>query len=93
MWASWYSFSASSKRFSMLWLGPLPMRLNTRMEMVPSMKPGMISYRPRPIQFFQMITVAAPTTMPARAPLRVMPFHISDRITTGPKAAPKPAQA
>ena len=43
--------------------------------------------------FFQMMTVTAPTTMPASAPLRVMRGHISDSSTTGPKAAPKPAQA
>ncbi|MNW20139.1 hypothetical protein D3C71_2203970 [compost metagenome] len=54
----------------------------------------MISYSPRwPRKFFHRITVKAPISMPARAPLRVMRFHTRDRITTGPKAAPKPAQA
>ncbi|MNG29148.1 hypothetical protein D3C84_1145270 [compost metagenome] len=58
------------------------------------MKPGTISYRPvQPKKFFHRTTVTAPRTMPARAPLRVMPFHTRERITTGPKAAPKPAQA
>ncbi|MNF57073.1 hypothetical protein D3C84_385860 [compost metagenome] len=70
------------------------MRLKIRMPRVQRMKPGMISYRPvQPKKFFQTTTVTAPRIMPARAPLRVMPFQTSDRITTGPKAAPKPAQA
>ena len=74
--------------------GPAPMRLNSRMPRVARIKPGMISYRPvQAKKFFHRITVSAPSNMPARAPLRVMPFHSTERITTGPKAAPKPAQA
>ena len=38
-------------------------------------------------------TVTAPTRIPASAPLRVMPFQITEISTTGPNAAPKPAQA
>ncbi|MCY1460271.1 hypothetical protein D9M71_778190 [compost metagenome] len=53
----------------------------------------MISYSPRVSKFFHRITVSAPTTIPASAPLRVMPFHSTEINTTGPKAAPKPAQA
>ena len=43
--------------------------------------------------FFQMMTAAAPMIMPASAPWRFMRGHSSDSSTTGPKAAPKPAQA
>ena len=57
------------------------------------MKPGMISYRPSQPNCFQTITVTAPTMMPASAPLRVMPFQSTENSTSGPKAAPKPAQA
>ncbi len=53
----------------------------------------MISYRPRPMNSFQTTTVMAPTSMPTSAPLRVMRFHSSEISTTGPKEAPKPAQA
>ncbi len=54
----------------------------------------MISYRPvQPNRFFHRITVAAPTIMPASAPLRVIRFHSRENSTSGPKAAPKPAQA
>ena len=55
--------------------------------------PGTISYKPNQPPCFQMMTVAAPTTMPASAPLRVMRFHPSENSTTGPNAAPKPAHA
>ncbi len=37
--------------------------------------------------------VMAPVIIPASAPFRVIPRQNTDRITTGPKAAPKPAQA
>ncbi|MNH44077.1 hypothetical protein D3C79_1061340 [compost metagenome] len=67
--------------------------LNTKIARLARMKPGMISYRPMVSNFFHRITVTAPTMMPASAPLRVMPFHSTEISTTGPKAAPKPAQA
>ena len=63
-----------------------------------AMKPGMISYTPgppmkepfQPIEI-QMMTVRAPTTMPAMAPAPLVRCHISDRMIKGPKAEPKPA--
>src|SRR3546814_17921785 len=67
------------------------------MATVAAMKPGTISYRPEPIwstaTSFHSITVAAPTTMPASAPLRAMRCQNSDTSTTGPNASPNPAQA
>ncbi len=41
----------------------------------------------------QSRTVAAPDTIPAMAPAHVMRGQYSERRTTGPKAAPNPAQA
>jgi hypothetical protein len=62
-----------------------------------AMKPGIISYTPGPPMNspfqpseIQIITVAAPTTMPAMAPVPFVRDHISDRIISGPNAAPKP---
>ena len=57
------------------------------------MKPGTISYRPSQPNCFHTSTVTAPTMMPASAPLRVMPCQNTDKMMTGPNAAPKPAQA
>jgi hypothetical protein len=70
-----------------------PMRLTTKVASAAKMKPGTISYRPSQPPCFQTTTVTAPTMMPASAPLRVMAGQNSDRMMTGPKAAPKPAQA
>ena len=39
----------------------------------------------------QKITTTAPMIIPAKAPFKVMRFQNSDRIISGPKAAPKPA--
>ena len=73
--------------------GAGPRRLTTTVASQPRMKPGTISYRPSQPNCFHTSTVTAPVTMPARAPARVMRSHHSDRMITGPKAAPKPAQA
>ena len=42
--------------------------------------------------FFQQTAQAmiAPAIMPTKAPVAVIRFQTSDKITTGPKAAPKP---
>ena len=58
---------------------------------------GTISYRPLPkwptAISFHPITTIAPTSIPPSAPLRVMRRQNSDSSTTGPNAAPNPAQA
>ena len=72
--------------------GSRPSRLTAKIATVAAMKPGTISYRALPVCSHSS-TVSAPTSIPAIAPLRVIRFHNSDRITTGPNAAPKPAQA
>ena len=69
------------------------MRLTTTVASQARMKPGMISYRPSQPNCFHTSTVTAPVMMPASAPPRVMRLQNSDRMITGPKAAPKPAQA
>ena len=43
--------------------------------------------------YFQMKTMAPPATMPASAPCLLARFQKRARSITGPKAAPKPAQA
>ena len=45
------------------------------------------------MRYFQMKTMAPPAIIPARAPCRFIRFQNRARIITGPKAAPKPAQA
>ena len=44
-------------------------------------------------RYFQMKTIAPPATMPAMAPCFVVRFQNREKRTSGPKAAPKPAQA
>src|SRR5690554_1690879 len=87
-WICWYSPES------------LVARLTTTMAMKAATKPGMISYTPGPpmkLPFqpreIQIITVAAPTTIPAMAPAPLVRDHIRDSRISGPKAAPKPAQA
>ena len=43
--------------------------------------------------YFQINTIAPPTTMPARAPHLLVRFQNRAQSITGPKAAPKPPQA
>ncbi|OQB03117.1 MAG: hypothetical protein BWY20_01739 [Spirochaetes bacterium ADurb.Bin215] len=45
------------------------------------------------MKFFTINMVAAPVTMPLRAPHQVVRFQQRDRIMSGPKAAPKPPHA
>ena len=45
------------------------------------------------IRYFQTKTITAPATMPARAPGLLVRFQNREKRTTGPKEAPKPAQA
>ena len=67
----------------------------------PTIKPGTISYKKLlsdwPLiesgAYTQNKTVAAPKNIPAKAPWRVIFDQNKLRITTGPKEAPKPAQA
>src|SRR5690606_34416769 len=77
--------------------GSRPSRLTATIARVATMKPGTISYSWKPIPStaicFQAITTTAPLTMPASAPLRVIRPQNSDSTSTGPNAAPKPAQA
>ena len=47
----------------------------------------------RPDQQVQINTVAAPESIPAMAPARVVRFQKSENSSSGPKVAPKPAQA
>ena len=45
------------------------------------------------MRYFQIKTIAPPDTMPAIAPGSVVRFQNRAQITSGPKAAPKPAHA
>src|SRR5699024_7657501 len=59
-------------------------------------KPGTISYRskmPPERKSPQMMTVSAPTIIPANAPFLVILLQNSARTIVGPKEAPNPAQA
>src|SRR5690554_3287961 len=87
---------------SICWYSPasLVAMLTTTMAMKAAIKPGMISYTPGPpmkLPFQPMeihtITVPAPTIRPAKAPAPLVRDHIRPRMISGPKAAPKPAQA
>src|SRR5699024_6102692 len=62
---------------------------------VETMTPGIISYTSmtKVPAAIQMITVAAPLTIAAIAPERVIPFQCRDSTTRGPNAAPNPAHA
>ena len=52
--------------------------------------PGSAAFQPSAIH---AMTTAAPVTRPATAPAPVIRSHVSERMISGPKAAPKPAQA
>ena len=65
------------------------------------MKPGMMAYKSSfkepPFSangaYIHTKVVTAPLTIPAMAATRLMFFHINENKTSGPKAAPNPAQA
>ena len=63
------------------------------MAMAEKMKPGTIEYKPKKPPISQMITVKAPTAIPAIAPGRVIRDQKTEIRILGPKEAPKPAQA
>ena len=88
-----FILSTSSKRSVISLDGGLPIRLTMMIAIEANRKPGMISYSPQSANCFQISTVRPPTTIPARAPLRVVRRQNNENSSAGPKAAPKPAQA
>ena len=60
-----------------------------------AVKPGMISYKSNnpPSNFDQAITTKAPTNILTTADREVISLTNREKIITGPKAEPKPAQA
>ena len=78
--------------------GALVQRLTIAIKTRPTRNAGSSSYMPNTppmglIRYFQIKTVAPPDTMPEIAPGRVVRFQNREQITSGPKAAPKPAHA
>src|SRR5699024_2983274 len=74
----------------------LLIKLTITVTIVLNKKPGASSYNSKmpPLKKSpQITTVAAPTIIPAIAPPRVIRCQQRDKTISGPKAAPKPAQA